>query len=457
MQLFSFSVGLQLRLFKETYTLTEVRNDRITLRNERTDAARDYELSTLLVQFRAGNLKPLKPPRRARGERPPARVKRTAQLLADASSNARDAAKRIYEYLRAIEESGVPFNAKDEGLAEVLREVAVARGESHPPSFSTLSRRRGRLMRSGGDMAACLPQYNLRGAPGKGRFAPGIESAMERAVDNFYMTIEGQSMSASYEEFRRLIIDEHCLKAEFDEAELPSFASFRRRVIRRGAYELYASRNGERAAAKAFRFSQPPRDEPGFNEVWEVDHTRLDLFLVDAKRGITAKRPRLTVIIDAMSRAVMGFDVDFTGDSAQAVLNALCHAITPKSYVPERYPDIKGAWPCHGVPLVLRCDNGKEFHSTSLKRACDELGIRDIEYCAVGRPTSKGRVERFFRTLSEGFLRSLPGYAGPDLKRRKELEEVNLPVIDRETFIHQLHIWVVDVYMQSNHTGRREA
>lgn len=259
-------------------------------------------------------------------------------------------------------------------------------------------------------------------------------------------------MNCAYEEFRRRVIHEYALDDGFDEASLPSYSTFRRRVQDRGAYELYAARNGERAAGLAFRHSQPSVSRPGFNEVWEIDHTRLDLLIVDALNGLVSRRPRFTVILEACTRAVMGFDVDFTGDSSQAVLNTLCHAITPKTYVRDRYPDIKPDWPCHGVPLRLRCDNGKEFHSESVKTACEELGIT-LEYCPVRRPTSKGGVERFFRTMSEGFLRTLPGYAGPDLARRKHLEDVNLPVIDMETFMHMLHAWIIETYM--HHSGRR--
>lgn len=453
MQLFSFTPGQPFRLFKQRYFVTNVHNDIVTARDEATDALKDFEISTLLSHYSAKNLKADKPPKNFSERRPPSRIKRSTPLLADASKKALESGRRTQAYLKAIEQAGVPFKAGNPSLIEVLQDVAASRGEASPPSFSSLSRTRRRFARSGGDPASCLPRYDLRGAPGKPRFSAAIEQALQFTIDNHHMTTEAESIRSSYDEFRRAFIDRHALDDGFDASMLPSYATFRRRVLARSAYELYAARNGERAAEKAFRHAQPNHQKPGLNEVWEVDHTRLDLLVVDTLRGMVAKRPRLTVILDACTRSVMGFDVDFTGDSSQAVLNALCHAITPKTYVKKRYPDIKHVWPCHGAPLLLRCDNGKEFHSESVRKACEELGIEDIEYCAARRPTSKGRVERFFRTMSEGFLRSLPGYAGPDLQRRKDLEEANLQVIDLETFVHLLHIWVIDVYMQDDHSG----
>jgi putative transposase len=453
MQLFSFTPGQPFRLFKQRYFVTDVRNDIVTARDEATDAVKDFEASTLLMHYSAKNLRADKPPKKLAERRPPSRIKRSTPLLADASEKAVDSSRRKYAYLKAIAQAGVPFKAGDPALIEVLQDVAASRGEDSPPSFSSLSRTRSRFVRSGGDPASCLPRYDLRGAPGKPRFNAAIERVLQFTIDNHHMTIEAESMRSSYDEFRRVCIEKHGLDDGFDASMLPSYSTFRRRVMARSAYEIYAARNGERAAEKTFRHARPNHDRPGLNEVWEIDHTPLDLLVVDTLRGMVAKRPRFTVILEACTRSVMGFDVDFTGDSSQAVLNALCHAITPKTYVKQRYPDIEHAWPCHGAPLVLRCDNGKEFHSESVRKACEEVGIEDIEYCAARRPTSKGRVERFFRTMSEGFLRSLPGYAGPDLQRRKVLEEANLPVIDLETFVHLLHIWVIDVYMQKDHSG----
>lgn len=452
MQLFSFSPGHPVRLFKERYVITDVRNDIITLRNAETDATRDFEISTLHLHYRAGNLKPEKPPKKLADRRPPRRVKRSVLLMADASEAAKARGRLMQAYLKKIDESGVPFKKGDAGLQEVLKSVAEERRDVCPPSFSSLARFRSRQLRAGGDPAACLPRYDLRGGVGKSRLSDAVERALQAAIDNHYMSIDGGSMNSAYEEFRRKVIHEYTLDEAFDEATLPSYSTFRRRVQQRGGYELYAARNGHRAAEIAFRHAQPSVSRPGLNEVWEIDHTRLDLLIVDALHGITARRPRLTVILEACTRVVMGFDVDFTGDSSQAVLNTLRHAITPKTYVHERYPDIKAAWPCHGVPSRLRCDNGVEFHSESVNTACDELGII-VEYCPARSPTSKGGVERFFRTLSEGFLRTLPGYAGPDLKRRKHLEDVNLPVIDLDTFMHMLHVWIIEVYMNDN--GRR--
>ncbi len=68
----------------------------------------------------------------------------------------------------------------------------------------------------------------------------------------------------------------------------------------------------------------------GSNDVWQCDHTRLDIRLVD-EFGVLS-RPWLTIIIDSYSRCVMGFFLGFYAPSSHVDALALRHAILPKSY-----------------------------------------------------------------------------------------------------------------------------
>jgi hypothetical protein len=48
---------------------------------------------------------------------------------------------------------------------------------------------------------------------------------------------------------------------------------------------------------------------------------------------------------------------------------------------------------------------------------CRQMSI-SIQPARLRRGQDKGPVERFFRTLRQGFLQELPGYKGPDLYSR---------------------------------------
>jgi putative transposase len=59
-----------------------------------------------------------------------------------------------------------------------------------------------------------------------------------------------------------------------------------------------------------------------------------------------------------------------------------------------------------GVPEATYVDNGSPFVSGQLLRACALLGIR-LVHSRPGRPEGRGKIERFFRTVREQFLREV--------------------------------------------------
>lgn len=153
------------------------------------------------------------------------------------------------------------------------------------------------------------------------------------------------------------------------------------------------------------------------NHVWQSDHTRLDVMLVD-QHGVVIGRPWLTTVIDSYSRAIIGINIGFDAPSSQVVALALRHAILPKSYGVEYR--LHTEWITYGKPEYLFTDGGKDFRSNHLQEIGTQLGfvhkLRD-------RPSEGGIIERFFKTLNESVLRALPGYTGSNVRQRPEAPE----------------------------------
>lgn len=57
----------------------------------------------------------------------------------------------------------------------------------------------------------------------------------------------------------------------------------------------------------------------------------------------------------------------------------------------------------YGVPQKFYCDNGKVFHSGYLHMICAKLGVALIHSKPYDSP-SRGKIERFFRTVRDMFL-----------------------------------------------------
>lgn len=437
-------------LFHEAYTVQSVDNNKcITLRSE-DGATRVFEVEALIKHYTAGNLKASHPKPRRRGEK--IEVRRiTRRLVSDMSPAARRSGDMAREYLLALSSNGIPLK-EGPALAELLSEVTQRTGCKKSPSLSSLKRWQARVYRGGGDPVAFMPQFDRRGGPGKSRMPQEVQHEMNAVIDSVYLTTEIHSLRKAHEDLVRRLVEKFDQSCGLSKLNIPSYSSFRRLMLSRNQYEVTASRHGAKAAERMFRSSNRSTEIFSFNECWEIDHTVLDLMVVDPRSKMILGRPRVTAIIEYTTGSVMGIDVGFTGTSSQTVLNCLRHAITPKTYLKERYPEVQGDWPCHGVPMILKMDNGVEFHSGSLRDACFELGI-EMQFCPIAQPWYKGRIERFFRTLNENLLNSLPGGTGIDLQRRKDVEDINLPVIDLDTLQRILHIWVVDVYMTMPHRG----
>jgi putative transposase len=178
------------------------------------------------------------------------------------------------------------------------------------------------------------------------------------------------------------------------------------------------------------------------NQVWQCDHTRADVLLVD-RHGALIGRPWLTTVIDSYSRCVMGINLGFDAPSSQVVALALRHAILPKRYGDEY--KLNCEWETYGKPAYLFTDGGKDFRSNHLAEIGAQLGI---VHKLRDRPSEGGIVERPFKTLNQSLFSTLPGYTGSNVQERPEdaEKEASLTLRDLEQLIVR---FIVDRYNQS--------
>jgi putative transposase len=90
----------------------------------------------------------------------------------------------------------------------------------------------------------------------------------------------------------------------------------------------------------------------------------------------------------------------------------------------------------HGNIGQIYVDNGSTFISNQTKRICDCLGIK-IYHSRPGIPKGRGKIERFFRTVREQFLRPL------EENEIKSLSDLNI----------RFHTWLESEYHRSPHKG----
>jgi putative transposase len=141
------------------------------------------------------------------------------------------------------------------------------------------------------------------------------------------------------------------------------------------------------------------REAEAPNAIWQADHSELDVLVKDGEGE--SRKPWLTIVLDDYSRAVAGYLLFFGAPSAIQTALALRQAIWRKS---------QPGWHVCGIPQVLYTDHGTDFTSRHLEQVAADLKIR-LMFSTIGKPRGRGKIERFFKSLSQVFLSRLPGYA----------------------------------------------
>lgn len=324
----------------------------------------------------------------------------TRPLLSDLSEAERALAFERFELLRPAFEEGIPLArvACDRGLA-----LRTAR------RWSAQYRREG-----------------LAGLVRKGRSDRG----KRRLSDTLRHAIEGLALNKpplSAASIHRQAIT----LAERLGEEVPGYDAVYRLVRDLDPGLVTLAHEGTKAYTEAFDLIHR-HEAIAPNAVWQADHTELDIWLKD-RRG-QPEKPWLTIVLDDYSRAVAGYALSFSAPSSIQTALALRQAIWRKG---------RPGWQVCGIPGILYSDHGSDFTSHHLEQVAADLKIRLVN-SMVGRPRGRGKIERFFESVSQILLPRLPGYAPAGTAPKAGLTLAEM--------IAQLEHFLVDEYHNKIHT-----
>lgn len=328
--------------------------------------------------------------------------------------------------------------------------------DQHPEvsvSVYTLQRWLNAFLAAGGDLRALLPQTDTHGGKGKSRLQPEVESIIQATFSACQADPRHRTPEQVYAQLLDRVAEENRQRAPTDALEPPSRATFYRRLERAGAASILRRRPSrqQRQAASAV---EPGPEVTRLLERVEIDHTPLDLFVVDMDDRLPIGRPTLTLATDRYSKMPFGFDVSFQPASYLTVMRCLRHGILPKPDCQARYGTVH-PFPVYGLPETLVVDRGMEFVGTSLETALGMLGV--IHEVMPGRtPWYKGGIERFFRTQNQGLLEGLPGYAWSQTFSQAGYDPRQDACLSLEAFQQLLHIFLLDIYAQRWHHGMED-
>jgi putative transposase len=213
-------------------------------------------------------------------------------------------------------------------------------------------------------------------------------------------------------------------------------------------WEVDRERWGRRIADMRHAPKKPQQLATRILQRVEIDHTPLKV-VVGTDAGPIGQS-WLTILIDYYSRLVVGFCLSFEPPSYAVLMESLRHAILPKTYLAQRYPKIKGSWPCCGLPEKIVCDRGSDLTSNDLEDAAFQLGI-ELDFNPPRTPHFKGTVESFFDGLNDQLSSSLPGRTFRNWADRADYKPDEGPLLSYEALLEIIHIYLVDVYSIAKH------
>jgi len=147
------------------------------------------------------------------------------------------------------------------------------------------------------------------------------------------------------------------------------------------------------------------------NEIWQSDVMHGPCILVGGKM----RKTYLIAFLDDHSRLVP-YGEFYLSEGIDCFTDALEKALLKR-----------------GLPRKLYTDNGAAFRSRHLEHVCASLGVALI-HSRPYKPQGRGKIERFFRSVREGFLTGFKGESVDDLNEAFDL-------------------WLNNVYHQRKHTS----
>jgi transposase InsO family protein len=294
-----------------------------------------------------------------------------------------------------------------------------------------------------------VPQFQNRGNR-QDRLTPVARELLESTVEKHYLVDTRPTAVRVHHLVRDTFKKHNEVVPPSEQLEHPSLDAVYNYIHTVDAYTLDFSRYGKRVAHHKWAPVSTAPASVHHNETWEVDHTRVDLIVVDEETGLPIGRPWLTLVIDRATRMICGFYIGFEGPGVDAVFAALTASILPKDRLLEEL-GIAVPWPCEGVPTTLVTDQGKEFKSLAFLEACRQLSI-DVQYTPILKAWYKGRIERAIKTMTATVFHTVEGTTFANhFERNKEqvpekIAKATLPEL-RERFAKT----VVEAYHRTRH------
>ena len=278
---------------------------------------------------------------------------------------------------------------------------------------------------------------------GVSRLSPEVIAIINAAVEEIFLTPQKKKVKKVIEEIRQ-----RCRTAKL---KIPHAMTIRRYLSGLPLKKVVAKRSGKKGEYRDFvplRGEFPHADSP--YSVIQIDHTKVDIILVDETHRRPIGRPWITLAIDVFSRMVAGMCVSLDPPGAISTGLCLAHAILPKDDWLARL-GIEASWPCYGLMRTVHLDNAREFRGRMMEGACQKYSIT-LEFRPVKQPHFGGHIERLIGTFMQE-VHNLPGTTFSNPKEKGIYDPEGKAAMTLGEFEKWLTTFITGVYHVRQHAS----
>lgn len=327
-----------------------------------------------------------------------------------------------------------PLAAKTRCPLALVQAAAAELDLSERQVFTLIKRCRA----SEGATASLVPGAS-DGGKGTSRIGQEREALLHSIINEVYLTPQRLTPEAVIRETRR--------RCQLAGMKPPGGNTIRRRLNALTAEDR--RKRGESPARRTVISGATPAARHPLDTI-QMDHTKVDIILVDPVERKPIGRPWITIAIDIFSRCIAGMHLSLEAPSATSVGLCLVHVASDKSqWLAER--GVTTAWPIQGKPRRISVDNGAEFHSAAFERGCEQHGIA-IHWRPPGQPEFGGIVERVIGSLMT-LVHELPGTTFSNPAERGSYDSDRMACLTLEELEHWMAVAITGVYHRRAHAG----
>lgn len=296
----AFKAGTQVVLHNNSYTLHRLVTDDVwQLEDEATRRVVEHTIHELQDYYSRGELK--------FGAKVECKGGRTPAPIATITPKQLETAKIRRLYAMAI----LDLPNSEELITKAVQALWVRLQQTtKAPHWTTVYRWKRQLIDAGKDFTVLADQRHRQGNRSP-RYPDAVIAIVEDAINNLYLKQEKATLQDVLDAALAAVQAENALRPEVLKLPQPTRRLVKRMIDDIPAFDRYAARNGHTAAVKRFRTVLRKTAIATALERVEIDHTPLDMIVVDDATWLPLGRPYLTVCIDDYTRCILGIYISF--------------------------------------------------------------------------------------------------------------------------------------------------